>query len=55
MTRSSLNSEAAPTCCVLLLGAVPAADVMRNVNTVAVEELSPDIIAAARARRSRER
>ncbi|KAF8072862.1 hypothetical protein HT031_000522 [Scenedesmus sp. PABB004] len=30
-------------------------DVMRNVNTVQMEELSPDIIAAARARRSRER
>eukprot|EP00878_Enallax_costatus_P009008 GHUV01009420.1.p2 GENE.GHUV01009420.1~~GHUV01009420.1.p2 ORF type:complete len:204 (+),score=46.40 GHUV01009420.1:606-1217(+) len=29
--------------------------VMKNVNTVQMEELSPDIIAAARARRSRER
>lgn len=31
------------------------AGVMRNVNTVQMEELSPEIIAAARARRSRER
>jgi hypothetical protein len=31
------------------------ADMMRNVNMVQMEELSPDIIAAARARRSRER
>uniref|UniRef100_A0A383WCL7 Uncharacterized protein n=1 Tax=Tetradesmus obliquus TaxID=3088 RepID=A0A383WCL7_TETOB len=30
-------------------------DVMKNVNTVQMDELSPEIIAAARARRSRER
>ena len=46
----SMSNSALPA-----LPACAGADVMKNVNTVQMDELSPEIIAAARARRSRER